>query len=212
MGHATEYEELIDDIVGSHLKCSKGNWTLDDSPIETGPDGFRLTIFAPTAQHGRIKWVDGHPRGKVLQKYSDGLPTYEEMPEGWNGYTVFQGISNSGELLTFTSALGVRKTLKNVIQQFRFRGKRAFPTCTLGTKPRGDAHNNVDPVFTILNWVDVSTFSEFFPEIAERSQLAAPSAQLPPPPKTIDDLLAADSHSEPGKPRVEPPIDDEIPF
>jgi hypothetical protein len=178
MEHMTEHEEAIDDIVGSHLKCSKGNWTLDDSPIETGPDGFRVTIFAPTAQHGRMRWVDGHPDGKVLQKYSDGFPTFEKMPEGWNAYTVFQGISNSGELLTFTSALGARKTLKNAIQQFRFRGGRAFPICTLDTKPRGDAHSNIDPVFKIVDWVNVNTFAEFFPELAQSSRLETAAAVL----------------------------------
>jgi hypothetical protein len=211
MEHATEHEELIDDIVGSHLKCSKGNWTLDDSPIETGPDGFRVTILVPTARHGRIKWVDHRRVDRVLQKYSDCDPDFEKLPEGWNALTCFQGVTDNGELLTFTSAYGARKSLKNAIQQYRFRGKRAFPVCSLATKPRGDINNNIDPVFKIVDWVNVSTFAEFFPEFAERPQLEAPPTQLPPPPKTVDDLLAGNSHSEPGKARVESP-DDDIPF
>jgi hypothetical protein len=62
-----------------------------------------------------------------------------------------------------------------------------------------------------MDWVNVSTFADFFPELAERPRLEAPPTQLPPPPKTIDDLLAADSHSADAK-TVESSLDDGIPF
>jgi hypothetical protein len=137
MTPTTEYEELIDDIVGSHLKCAKGNGTLDDAPIETGPDGFRVTIFAPTAQHGRIKWVDHRPVDKVLCKYSDGFPVWEEMPDGWNAYTCFQGSAPNGELLTFTSALGARKDAQERDSAISFPRQAGVPDLHLKHETEG---------------------------------------------------------------------------
>jgi hypothetical protein len=190
MSNETEYpEDLNDNIIGQHLKCSKGEWTLDDAKIETGPNGFRVTILPPTAMHGRVKWVDHRPVEKMLNKYDDGFPPWDKLPDGWSAYTCFQGLAPNGELLTFTSAYGARKTLKNVITQYQFRRRRQFPICTLGTKPRGDVNGNVDPVFRIVEWVNAADFSEFFPGLAgspaisprTAAVLPAPMAQAPRP-------------------------------
>jgi hypothetical protein len=215
MAQIAEYrEEPTEDIVGLHLKCAKGTWSYDDEKIETGPTGFQFTVLPPTAQHGRVKWVEGHPVAKALRKYDECDPGWEELPEGWSAYTSVLGIDTKGELLTFTSAYGARKTLKNIITQYRFRRRRQFPVCTLDTRPRGDANGNIDPVFKIVDWVNASDFADIFPEVAdERPQLtaasgAAPSAApemqegapVPRPPITVTSGLAQLSA---------PPSDDE---
>jgi hypothetical protein len=193
MTQDTEYtqEPVDDDLVGAFLKCAKGVWSLDDEGIETGPDGFRLTILTPTAKHGRVKWENGRIVARVLHKYSEGDPSWEEMPDGWNAYTTFQGIAED-ELLTFkSSSYGARRALKNVIAQYRFRGGRQFPICTLGKKQRkNDPNGNFDPVFRIRGWVPIGDFADILPEAADRRRLEAPPWSAPPSSDSGDDGYA----------------------
>jgi hypothetical protein len=96
-------EPVDDDLVGSFLKFAKGVWTLDDGDIAVGPAGFRMTVFVPTARHGRVLWEDGRITERITQKYSDGDPAFGDMPDGWNAYTSFQAIAD-GEIITFRSS------------------------------------------------------------------------------------------------------------
>ena len=157
-------ETHADDIVGLHLKCSKGQWSIDDEKIDDiGKDGFRFTALPATARWGRIKWVDGLPVDKVTQLYSDGYPDWEELPPGWEAYTGMQGLTLGEEVLTFTSAFGARKTIKNLLGQYDFRRGRQLPVCTLGTRPRNDEFGNVDPVLRIASWTNPSDFADILP-------------------------------------------------
>ena len=185
MSHSSEdYNAggLAGEIIGLHLDCPKGLWQVGGEKIETG---FHFTFFAPTAMWGRILWVDSWPVDKVLHKYSDGWPIYEELPPGWSHHTMAYGASADGQLVTFTSAYGARKTFKNVIQQYLARGKRAFPVCALSTRPRNDQYGNIDPVLNIMDWLNASSFADTFPGIVEASKLAPPTAPVEAPRKLM---------------------------
>jgi hypothetical protein len=183
---------LAGEIIGLHLESPKGAWQIGDEKIAIGPDGFKFTFFAPTARWGRILWVDERPADKVLHKYSDGFPVYEELPEGWSHHTMVYGAAADGQLLTFTSAYGARKTFKNVIQQYLARGRRLFPTCNLATKPRGDQYGNIDPVLNISGWVSVNSFADIFPGLVEAIQLVPATAPVEAPEK----LRAPDTEAQ----------------
>lgn len=198
-------------IVGLHLKCAKGNWTLGGEPLDTGPDGFRFVAIPATARWGRIKWVDGLPVDQATQLYSDGCPGHGELPDGWDAYTSMQGItSDSEEVLTFTSAYGGRATIKNLLGQYEFHRRRKFPVCALATRPRGDEFGNVDPLLRIVGWVSTSDFAGILPpELIE-----APAIEAKPAAPAIEHKAPAGAESEAGA-RPFAPVDidgDDIPF
>jgi hypothetical protein len=212
-------EDLGDEIVGLQLKCGKGGiYTLDGVQITIGPDGFEFTAFPSTAKWGFIKWVDRFPVNKQLYNWFDRPPNFEPLPdEDWSRYTGCYGVAEDGQLLTFTSALGLRKTLKNVITQYKARGQRLLPVCTLATKPRGDEYGNIDPILAISGWKDISVCAELFPGLIAMPRLAAPSTAPANAPAAI-----APSRQGPPATEAPPPaeddvnlsraIDDDIPF
>jgi hypothetical protein len=211
--------DVSDRIVGLPLRCGKQGWTLDGERIEDGPQGFRVTVIATTAKWGRLQWVDRRVTDRVLHLYSDGFPPdWEEIPVGWDAYTGFQGIGADGDLLTFTGGgFGARRTVENLITQYQFRGRRHFPICTLASKPRGDAYNNVDPILRVVagpdGWVSVDKFADMLPPellIAAPRQALLPEPEAPtapelPPPNDAPPIDENDGN-------LARAIDDDTPF
>jgi hypothetical protein len=146
----------------------------------------------------------------VTQLYSDGYPDWEELPPGWEAYTGLQGLTLGGEVLTFTSAFGARKTVKNLLGQYDFRRGRQFPVCTLSTRPRGDEFNTIDPVFRIASWVNASDFVDILPpELIETR--GGPKALESRPQAAIEHDSAETAEAAGARPFA--PVDiNEIPF
>ena len=196
-------ERVHGDIVGAHGKLTKGIFYLDGLQTNIGPNGFRFTMLCDTAVHGRVLWVDNRKEDEVLYRYADQDPRFEDLPERWSAYTGFQGVTDSGELFTFTSAFGARKTIKNILTQYHFRQRRRYPVCTIDTKLRPkDPNGTIDPVFRICSWVSVNDFRELLGLEPETPALTydkpseprlqsflrdAPPALEEPPPNWEDD-------------------------
>jgi hypothetical protein len=77
------------------------------------------------------------------------------------------------------------------------KGKREFPICSLGNRPKGDVNGNIDPLFAIIGWSDSGNFRELFP----------PPVDVIEPPKT--EALPAPVRL---KQRAADIVDDDIPF
>ena len=175
------YDGSFDLIVGGFLKCPKGNWLLDDAKVETGPDGVRVTILMTTAQHGCVYFDKSsgkaHPIVTQLGWYEDCDPSREALPDGLDPYTIVQCLIGE-ELCTFAaSSYGARKSFKKLVDTWRIVHPREFPIVILGTRPTGDANDNIAPTFKPVAWVPISDFSSMLSDAAEAPQLAA----APPP-------------------------------
>jgi hypothetical protein len=203
----TALEAALSGIIGLHMKCAKSVWTLDGERLKIGADGFSFTALPSTAVWGQQRWLDGHPVDPILHKYSDGFPDYEKLPGGWDAYTGINGLTLGGEVLTFTSAYGARATIKNLFTQYQFRRMRQFPICTLATKPRGDAFENIDPVFRIAGWKNAHDFADVLPpELIEAAPAAA--QQLSGPSIIVTSAIQRDPRRD--APRDEaPPVEDD---
>jgi hypothetical protein len=170
---------------GIHVKCSKGIWTGDGVPLETGPDGARFAVIMTTARVGIVKWIDGKPAEMDVGLIEDGFVSPDAPDESWNQYTevlvVFVDAKHKGAIGTFTSSSwGGRFAFWKLVKPFARTG--AFPICTLSTKPRNDVNKNVDPVFVISGWADKSEFASFgaVPMIAgpDLPEVGTPIAEL----------------------------------
>jgi hypothetical protein len=206
---SSNFDALIGEVLGQHLKCGKGGiFTLDGAQIPTGPDGFRFTALAGTAAYGRVRFEDDFPVERNLRLFGDSFPRYgEELPDGWSWASWMLGVGADDQLLTFTGAYGPWRTLRNLFSQYLIRGAVMLPVCALSTRPRGDVHNNVDPIFNIVAWRDAAALAESFPGLvtAERLKLAGPASgraklQTDPAPAESEPFGGPDS------------IDDAIPF
>jgi hypothetical protein len=203
------------------MKCGKGGiFTLDGVQIPTGPDGFTFTALASTAAYGWVRYENDFPVEKELRLFADGFPRFgEELPEGWSWSSWLLGAGADGQMLTFTGAYGPWKTLKNLVSQYLIKGGLFVPTCTVSTRPRGDEHNNVDPVFNINGWKNAREFAELFPGLVEMPRLAAPATALMAAPASIDGTVGAPRTVTSVAPPVDESdhnfaraIDDDIPF
>jgi hypothetical protein len=186
-----EEEGGFDLIVGSFLKCPKGRWLLDDVEIKTGEDGVRATLLMNTAQHGCVYFDKGGEKARPivtdLRRYADCDPSREALPNGLDPYTIFQCLIGE-ELCTFAaSSWGARKSFKKLVDTWRIVHPREFPIVTLGTRPTGDANDNIAPAFKPVAWVPIDSFSSMLSDAAEAPQplapptAAAPAAPLPRP-------------------------------
>ena len=167
------WQEALDSgggIQGSLVKFVKGVWSIDDDVVEAGDDGIRLNILMETAQHGSVLW--GNDRTIIdrrLQRYAVAPPSREPPKGGWAPYTQFQCVGTNGiyagQLMTFSSSSwGGRHAFQALIRAYLQRGKREFPICTLGSRPKkNDVNGNFDPVFTIVGWAPRSDFEAILP-------------------------------------------------
>ena len=156
-------------IDGIHVKFVKGHWSFDDDPVQTGNEGVRICILMETAQHGSVLWDDRTIVDRRLQRYTDVPPSREPPKPGWAPYTQCQAVGASGnyvdQQLTFSSSSwGGRNAFYSLIARTHLRGKREFPICTLGSKPKkNDPNGNFDPTFTVVGWAPRSDFTPMLP-------------------------------------------------
>jgi hypothetical protein len=159
-------------IEGSHLKCAKGRWLLDDAEIETGENGFKLCLILDTTIVGEILWQDQKIVEREIGRIADGFIPPKRVQPGWSPYVAFQGVraddEHLGELVTFTSSSwGGRYAFQSLVNPFRLKQRMQFPIAILGTKERGDANGNIDPVFKIVGWSNRENFQELLPPPVE---------------------------------------------
>jgi hypothetical protein len=167
-------------IVGSHFKCAKGQYLLDEIEVPIGKNGIKICWLMPTLVTGQVLWANQ----KIVQRETGLMDAGQRMPRtrdditpGWNPYVAITGIRQdgplAGEFVTFTStSWGGLFAVKSLISPYRFRSWKQFPNCTFETEPRGDANGNVDPRFRIEAWKDRTCFREL---------LAEPAPALPAP-------------------------------
>src|SRR5262245_21501864 len=103
-------------LIGQHLKCSKGLWTLDGEEIETDDDGVKVCVLMESATVGWVRWQDKKIVEREIGRISDGFVPRSQCPEGWNPYTAITCVradeGNTGQLVTFAStSWGGKKAL-----------------------------------------------------------------------------------------------------
>ena len=93
-------------VVGSHIKCPKGEWQKDDEPLKTGKDGARMAVLMHLAESADVTWDNS---GKVpvpiisnRVPYAEGNPHPGKRPEGVGAYTVFPCLINEGPVADYT--------------------------------------------------------------------------------------------------------------
>ncbi len=193
-------------IEGEHLKCPKGRWTLNDAEVEVGPDGLKVVVLMPTAMHGAVKWEGGVIKARRLAFYDDAPPSDIVKPDDWDPYTQFLCVgadkAHRGQLMTFTSSSwGARKAFLSLIGPYIRTGKRAFPICTLGAKPRkNDTNGNIDPTLTAAGYAPCGDFADLVSLPQHVPALA--------PPTTHDDDGPDDTHND----HDGNDSDDDVPF
>jgi hypothetical protein len=214
----TAYKPTLGEIVGMHLKHAKANWTLDGEKLKTGPDGFTFTALPGTGVWGRQLWSDHRPIEQEIQRYIDGRPDYEKVPEGWTAFTGLNGLTLGCEVMTFTGSFGARATVKNLFTQYQFRGCRQFPVVYLDSKPRGDEFENIDPVFKFSSWVNALDFANVLPpEMIEVAPLITTDS-APPRAITKREPQRVEARREEAPPPTDddarggPNWDDDVPF
>jgi hypothetical protein len=188
--------DMDNGIIGAHLKCSKGHWSLDDRDIDNA--GLRICVIMPSAVTGQVLWQDRKIAERDIGRIHDGYAPPREIRLGWNPYTSFLCVRADekalGELLTFTSSSwGGRNAFQKLVNPYRLKQRRQFPICELATRERGDENRNVDPLFKIVGWSDCGNFADL----------------LPPPdkePQAIEFRPAVEQQ------RTAELIDDDIPF
>ena len=221
MTDTTVTDETRDLIVGGFAKCPKGRWLLDDAELKTGPDGVKMTLLMTTARHGQVRFDKSGEAVKPivtgLRRYQDCDPPRDSLPEGQDPYTIFQCLID-GELCTFAaSSWAARKSLKRLVDNWRFLHPREFPVVILGTRPSGDANDNIAPTFKPVGWVPVSDFAGMLAPTApalpkpDGDELAdeQPSG---PAPIVRGKQTVTSGHDDDTGPRPFAPIDDDVPF
>jgi hypothetical protein len=170
-----ETGDLGNGIEGQHLKCAKGHWLLDDEEIETGDAGLKICVIMDTATVGEILWQDKKIVDRNVGRIADGFVAPRQVQEGWNTYIAFQAVradeEHLGELLTFTSS-SWGGAFQSLVNPFLLKRRLQFPIVLLGTKDRGDANGNIDPVFKIVGWSDRGNFQELLPPPVESKAIA----------------------------------------
>jgi hypothetical protein len=220
------WQEALNDsggIEGVHIKCAKGVWTFDDDVVETGDGGVQICIVMESALHGQVRWEDRKIVEREVERYEDAAPSTELLDDDWSPYTQVQCVgvdaAHVGRLMTFTSSSwGGRRAFSALLGPYVRKGRREFPICTLGTRPKkNDPNGNIDPTFAVVGWAPRADFAEMLP--APTVTLEAPKAAAAlSPPKTIDDLIATADPLKPSKAkpkaRASKPgeIDDDIPW
>jgi hypothetical protein len=187
--------------VGGFVKSPKGDWQLDGVKLKTGPDGVRMTVLMTTARHGQVHFDKSGETVKPviagLKRYQDCDPSRESLPEGRDPYTIFQCLID-GELCTYAaSSWAARKSFKKLVDNWRFLHPREFPVVILGTRPSGDANDNIAPTFKPIAWVPVSDFAG----------MLAPTAPALPAPVAADEFVCGTQTVTSGRPEIAPPID-----
>jgi hypothetical protein len=140
-----------------------------------------------TARHGCVRFDKSGEKARPivtdLRQYEDCDPPREALPDGLDPYTIFQCMIG-GELCTFAaSSWGARKSFKKLVDNWRIvHHSRELPIVILGTRPTGDANDNIAPAFKPVAWVPIGDFAAMLPDAAEEPSIAAP----PPPVTPID--------------------------
>jgi hypothetical protein len=166
-----ETGDMSNGILGQHLKCAKGKWLLDDVGIETGDGGMKICVVMDSAVVGQVLWQDQKIVERNVGRIADGFVPPRSVMDGWNPYVAFQAVradeNHRGDLITFTSSSwGGRFVFQNLVNPFRLKQRLQFPICSLGTKERGDANGNIDPVFKLVGWSARGNFQELLPPSA----------------------------------------------
>jgi hypothetical protein len=202
-------------LEGIHIRCAKGSWSYDDEEIRTGNDGASIVIVMETAVHGSVRWEDRMIVERRIERYADTPPSDEPLDAAWSPYTAVQCIGNDtdhiGRLMTFTSSSwGGRRAFSALLGPYLRKGRREFPICTLGTRPKkNDPNGNIDPLFTIVGWVPRSDFADMLPPSTSPPLLLDAAKPALEPPKAPSEPTP--SKAKP-KARGGKVIDDEIPF
>ncbi len=169
-------EDLDGELVGGHLHFNgkTGVCDLNKTPVIIGPDGKRFTPFPETAQWGFMLFEDGVPTDKQIFNWLERRPNYEAPPPGWAHLTRCVGVIE-GQLATATSALSLRTTLRNVITQWKARGRLVVPKCWISTVPRNDDYGNIDFAFNFseTDWIDYSVYARMFPGLVRTPRAAS---------------------------------------
>lgn len=167
MSNYKYFDALADEtsgIVGAHLKCTKGEWTLDGEPIQ---DDFRVAVIIDTAEVGEVRWEGGRIVERRVGLLKQGaMPPTEKCEEGWCPYTSILCVDEGRGYCTFTSSSwGGLKALKALLKPFQLAGHARFPICALGKKERhNDKNGNVDPTFRITGWTARENFRDLLPD------------------------------------------------
>jgi hypothetical protein len=77
-------------IIGAHLKCSKGRWSLDDRDIDNA--GVKICVIMESAVSGQVLWEDRKITERDIGRIADGFPPPREIRPGWNPYTSFLAV------------------------------------------------------------------------------------------------------------------------
>ncbi len=179
---------------GKRLKCSRGNWSLDGVPVDTGPNGLKVTVIMSTALWGAIAFENGVVTGRRAARYEDVAPSFEAPEPGWEPLTEVLAVLDDDELATFTgTAWGARRCFERLIKPYLRKGKQAFPVCELSVRERGDVNHNVDPVLLITGWAPRDKFRD----------LLSPETPRPPALETNRRPLITSG-------RPTPPVEDEV--
>jgi hypothetical protein len=182
------WQEAVNDsggIQGLLLKFARRSWTVDDEAVQTGDDGVRICILMETALHGSVLWSNDRTIiNRRLNRYAAVAPSREPLENGRSPYTQFQCVGASGnyvgQLMTFSSSSwGGRHAFQALIRPYLQRGKREFPICTVGSRPKkNDVNGNFDPVFTIVGWAPRDDFAAILPPDDEPPPSSARAAPI----------------------------------
>jgi hypothetical protein len=164
-------------IEGQHIRFAKGDLFVDG--VETALANVQLCFIMTSIVAGEVRFEDKKIVEKRVGSINDGFVPADRVSEGWNRYLQVQCVrcdpDGFGQLCTFTSTShGGYYAFLKLVNPYRRKGRMQFPICRIETKQRGDANKNIDPVFIIIAWNNISDFPDLLPPPVA-AQLPAPA-------------------------------------
>ncbi len=181
MNDASSWSDIAQShIEGALLQCRKGEWMLDDKPIETGVGGVRIVLLMTSAEVGEVRFDDdGNKVGERVGRIEDGFIPDKQLEPDWSPSTKIVAVGLSpdvrGQVMTFrSSSWGGRFAFNTLIGTYcRFR-QQQFPAVYLDTtKKTRNGNVVIDPLFIPDSWLPRESFETpgALPEPPEQPRL-----------------------------------------